>query len=645
MKSYTNNRYRWAWKSEITGYEYRLEMYPSDTAPYGVQTIIDMPFDSITNLNYEGIEHDKYPIGTPKTPQLKIKLNLLRTMNIGLINDALRNSYLYQERIGTSFIDFYWNVSRWLNNNIVMFALNVNCGNIWELWIKFNGDETNPNYRLMFQGIQQPLQDFEYDNTNYDYEVTASDINKITLENTDLFNIYYLWRHLDSFGNLVVESTLSYWDYVTKTPGGKYYLFFNPGFGNHYWFIKLYDIYTFLTYLCSETKKILLRNTGASIGLYFPANNFYKQTYNGSGAKGALLSPAMDTQNPLYILGWVTDRDISQWDGATWLKGEGFCDAILNNYHNAYDFLFDGCSEQWLDKRFFLILDEGYSGYYSQPIFYAENNAILDLSLCFNNKLILEANILGKCETSVSERLFDDIDHQEFSSQSRNNNAFTIPVIFHNKIPISDYIDAAPLVRHWGGTSAQHIEIFWVASPTDQKRYANKLFYFDIPVESGVTLSTENVMIGIHEHVNIDFNKAGLDSDTLLGNDFAVPLQLSQNNGQVFKNFCIQLQKVQGIDATVGQSMIKLFNNPATQFRLKGSTLIRTMTNFDTGVGCVWFNFQNNIINCDLSQLAPPNDTNWLPIALPYNHFLLMNVKINLLTEIVDYEKFSIYGG
>lgn len=198
--TYQNHLYRFEWKNKASGYEYRLDVYPSYATNITTQEIIIMPDDCIKKIEYS-TGYDRYFFGMPKQPNLDVTFDIAKTMNTGHFNNCLIDVFIHNIR---HFHDFtgdwtgFNSTSPAIDNST--FNLDFFAGNVYTLYCKFNGNDTvttPPEYRLIYQGTQVSGLEGNYDVSNYEYKVQTKHILSFAMESVNISMLKEIYRYVD----------------------------------------------------------------------------------------------------------------------------------------------------------------------------------------------------------------------------------------------------------------------------------------------------------------------------------------------------------------------------------------------------------------------------------------------------------------
>ncbi len=295
-KAWTNNRWNIEWKGQQTGYYYKLVIRPSDTTAM-TPVDVDLPDDCLADFEYSW-EYDKYPVGMPAAPSLDLTFRIDKCtaeFAKALINDP--------------FADHTVNLESY-------YSFDITCGNVFELWISYNG---GVSFNKVFIGVQQVGKEnaFSYDDMTVKIEVI--EIGYFTLSNIPTEALDYVLMNNDS---LVHQSKgyLDYWYLANQSymRTGTY----SPRHAFNFWYFPTYLLFYHLDYIASLISNRLYRvdwdwdtvdySFYNLTNAYNLLDCYYRQNYTGDGSIGTKID-----YDEIYSLIYFTDKTVTtDWPGA-----------------------------------------------------------------------------------------------------------------------------------------------------------------------------------------------------------------------------------------------------------------------------------------------------------------------------------------
>ncbi len=508
----SNKIYRYEWKGAKTGWDYRMDVIRAAGTPLLSPEVIYIP-EGAFEIKKRNIKYNKYPYGA-----LSSQMTVFWDLDVIPDNaeysdllDALLSPRVELPRVFCTYKDF-------------------TAGTIYRYYIKFNGNDSSPQYREVFTGIQKHgiEKGYTFETNQLETLVVHSMIYGL---NNVLFDRIYLLLNNDPQLHTARYSAV---EYVVDFPEsvklfiGHYlakpaYMF--PDL-KYMWFFKLQEIWDYIDSALTEIMTYLLRETPVvTIGQPYP--QYYKQTYNRGGALGGQLA-----FNQLYIIGAIADTETI--DGNTRLEDGLFIpwsqDYIGVDGRNAWDFFSDFFS----DSFFKMGLDT--DSMWFAPLFNSDNTLELIREDLNKVNVKFEKDVANTVTASIIESpIGGDIPKYEVNSgEGRNTGGETLPIVFNN-MPVSDYYKST--VFNIFNAAGEYLSYYFNIP------HLWNLWYFD----ASIFQYGQAWPVRVHEHIRTPYAPDGLGGhlyiDELPDCEFKAFLwEPTQAAGSVIEEFFLEMQ-------------------------------------------------------------------------------------------------------
>lgn len=589
--------YSYNWFGKRTGWEYRVVFKKASASPISDVEEIKLPRASFA-LKSTKWEYDKYPIGLHSAKVLEAEINL-----------SLLDHTNYDD-----FIDMLYNPVLENNKTIYVTPKTYLLGTIIEFYIKFNNnaeEEVNV-FRKIMTGIFQ--EEFENESSNgleRIFRLKAEDINRVLSTQTSFID-------LSAISNLDDTEREGYIDYYINSTTNKSILHVAPD-GSSFLFQPFTTLETYINGIAQTLYRDLIRDSSPTYSIDLPIPRLYKQLYDGTGNKGALL-----TKSELYLLTTMF-IDITPYQG---LYNNEDDDSIHKNYQSLWDFL----SDYYLNtfRRAWTTAE----GIKSAPLFgYADTEIIANVDV---NKVEISykqmSSLLKKVTSSMTESRGDQIkDIDNFPAEltaSRNANEFTIPILFNTMPTQDEWMQWDWLVKR--GVPEEFTPKAWLNSigitqntpvfgGNDFRRYG--LYYKEQP-----SFCSTQELFRVHEYASYIL-EPGSYTDAYTPH---VPFDMaSKDFGKIYVNI-VELQK-QSSSQILADNMLKIFSKKE-QHTAKLKTRIEYLTQFMAGGanGYIWDN-PNTKLLIDLSQIDARK-------LMDYDEWYIISSSIDYVEEVAELE-------
>lgn len=418
-----NCKYISAWKGKYTKWDYKLEIILppigySFGLPLSSPTEVALPIGAV-RLNKMTINYKDYTISLPEAPTatIDVDFNILSSS----VYDDFRNAFMEDSPI-MSVVQNPLTKSLAVNN--------VRSGVIFNLYIKFNGnDENSPApYRLVRTYIHQADGKITLNARNKVIRVEPIDINRVIVS-------AFPWTSLEEYSAISREETDYYEDLVwsegatVKTVQNAFIR--DEEYESIFAFGTYEEIEEVLADTGAEIKKMLMRDESQSFDLTTYIPTLYKQLYDGTGDKGEELN-----RSNIYLLTQVYQLDEETHEpilvDGLFYSADKY--SLNGRYPNGgWDYLSELGEFGMRQYRV------GPSGIISG--FNTFSNVTLDLNLTNVKSLEIKSEqyktITSSCyEIRSDEATGGDVDKiEEVNPGGRNEASWTIPIVFNNTPP------------------------------------------------------------------------------------------------------------------------------------------------------------------------------------------------------------------
>jgi hypothetical protein len=389
-----NNIYRLEWRGTHTGWDYRLDIIipPEEYlfgSPLNNPTLISLSIGAVMPQKLT-IKYPDY-FGAPEVPTLDLNVDLLEIppeLAKALTQPAL--SYLST-------------------------AGNIEAGVIFNLYIKYNGNDSNStvDYRLAKSFIHYADGKFKYQPKEHTISIQAIDLNFAILRALSFKQLQESDFSPTSFLNVIeLHSLVNSQDctYYHSSPGATFY------------FVRLMDLVLWMNTNGTIIKKLLTRDTSQNFLTGIDLPTLYKQTSNADGSEGDPL-----TIDEIYLLAYIKLNS----DVVGGLFYEGDEQSLQKTYPNSVADFYNELAEFNLRR-----IHSGALGVDMNPNYFDTIN--LDINQLYDVSFSVNEERIKTVTCSLYEHHDDqdtggDIEKREATIEgSRNEGSWTIPIVFNN---------------------------------------------------------------------------------------------------------------------------------------------------------------------------------------------------------------------
>jgi hypothetical protein len=633
-----------------TGYDYIFQFYKPDADPLdwlddGDSTdVITLNEGCFSKIEYDW-EYEDYSFGMPKSPALKITFN----MNV-IGGQGLNKQLMYP---------FVTLTDTWTPTGYdaaCLIPISLEASTICRLYIKFNGQETSPTWRLVFVGMQKNGIEDGYKSKTNTFEAEFYDIGRCITESVKMSWLKYFY--FKSTNPLKNAKEIYDWIYYISTDHYRAN-WLAPAFLTlyeemaYFWMVKYSDFWDYLELLSSQIATLLLRET-KTITIEEPDATYLKQSYQNEGTPGASL-----THSDIYFPGYVTihssaSRLTTPTDEYAFnytVLGGVFKNDLSEDFASLWDFLSDafkeGFNRYWFNPntmtfqriRFYQTKGHAISRY-------SETNPFSGI------EIIPGASALKRSQVAAVETVDKDIScFETVKDSSRSENTLNIPVIFNN-VPTAIARQRISTVGEANDNTILDRFTFNYGSVDFKLRlgyqgHLRELCYIDDPKDGNGTSMTRKDLI-INPDVDI-FIRCNEYCTYYLGNSiysynvypfaseaFMDFTSIPVNNEPNDINEAVYLQNHSGKQYILSKVMDGMFGN--TTSKLKGKTILKSCTNLsDSDLLCFWFN-PVGYLSLTLSEFAPANETDLFTGLPTPTQFYPKSCKVDLIEGSVEFE-------
>jgi hypothetical protein len=389
-----NNIYRLEWQGTHTGWDYRLDIIipPEDYLfgyPLNNPALVPLPIGAVVPQKLT-IKYPDY-FGAPEVPTLDLNIDLLEIppeLAKALTQPAL--SYLST-------------------------AGSIEAGVIFNLYIKYNGNDSNSNidYRLAKSFIHYADGKFKYQPKEHTINIQAIDLNFAILRALSFKRLQESDFLPTSFPSIIELYSLV---------NSQYYNYYHSFTGATFQFVRLMDLVLWMNTNGTIIKKLLTRDTSQNFltGINLPT--LYKQTSNADGSEGDPL--AIDA---IYLLAYIKLNS----DVVGGLFYEGDEQSLQKTYPNSVADFYNELAEFNLRR-----IHSGALGVDMNPNDFdtlnIDTNQLYDVSFSVNEERIKTVTC-SLYEHHDDQDTGGDVDKREATIEgSRNEGSWTIPIVFNN---------------------------------------------------------------------------------------------------------------------------------------------------------------------------------------------------------------------
>lgn len=582
-----SNIFEYKWTGPQTRWEYRLRVIPAGSAPLDRSTadIIPIP-EGAVNLKSGSKDFDTLPLGLTSTPVLKLSWNLFLLPDDLIYNelDEAINNPLHAISVSAS------------TSTILASGIQLETGTIYELDVKYKGNDDSPQYRSLFKGVQLSGLEDAYNEKDDTVDVEIESAGRLVLESIDFSKVNTI---VSEFYKRVVT------DYSFTAPGETHgeskQIYPNSNTEGYFHFIKLESLTVWIETVANSLAKYILRDTSAGFGIQYPLVTYYKQTHDGTGSQGTSIA-----YDDIYLLAYIS-RELNttqnkttyaliseplQSDGALELNSSGR--SIFALFKNAWDFINDWYQESLTKGSIESYGVVSYSIFGNSP----DDNVELNKDMLEDIVLKYSAVFLNTVKSINEDTLEGDLSEYETSAgYSRDEGNYTLPVIFDNT-PSTHY-DVRDRY-HTGGMYTESTAIV-TEQPISYPSKARNLYYLT-PVAGG---DMSNLYpYRVHEHCLIRLGYDITSDDLLSISDIDYP-------SIEFNERPVAIQNESGKMKIAAESLHKLFTKRIPGFNFK--TNLYEYTSYITGgsIGFLWWQFEKMEFRFNCSELR--NKLSYMP--------------------------------
>lgn len=528
MSDTRNFKYISKWTGKHTKWDYKLEIilppvgYPAGLA-LSSPTEIELPIGSV-RLKGMKINYKDYSIALPEVPTMNfdVDFDLLNESNY----TALVNAFFEESPILTITSD--------LPNKILGVAA-ISSGIIFNLYIKFNGCDTNDPipYRLVRTGIYQSDGKIKLDAKNKVISFDAIDINRVCTSP-------FPWRILEMYTPADAQASKQLNEFIWINNEDQNYFKVLTNVVNSskevvswYEAITFEELETIIKNTSTAIKKTLMRDNSQALDLTMRIPHLYKQLSDGSGNKGDEI-----LRSEVRILSHI----YHPIDGTqTFVDGLFFADdknSLNGRYPNgAWDFINEMSEFSLIQSRV------GPIGITSG--FYNFSNITIDLTKVKVNNIEIKSEqyktVTSSCyEVKSDENTGGDIEKwEETTAGGKNEASWTIPIVFNNTPPAVKF--------------GQPSSIKWVKESEPSKPRKLNFYYWN-----GSSLERVHEWAKFNLNYDETNNKSSDDFNTF------APVSRSANNNLAFRKphaVALGCQTTSGIPMILAKTLKKLLEN------------------------------------------------------------------------------------
>lgn len=579
--------YQYKWKGIQTKWDYWIEFIPADTTPLNNPDVFDLPEGTIVSLSYS-YRYDKFPLGMPESPSLKIKINIDRIPNDAsyvefkkaILSPAMMTNWIFQALGDSVFFEFP-------------------IGTIINLYIKPTGFTY---YLRVFQGLAIDIEKVKYETetnrTNVSFE--AINILKHVLESFNFSGLKLYSDYQHSRGNIYIEDS-GVTEFLTITTNPKQTVeHYNTW---HYFRMRQFSfLFEYIQTFANEIMLISSRGTvpSTSFTSNTPMIKMYKQVYDKSGNRGDQVI------NPYIIF------DLVYQDGTDETSVNGIWQMLRDTYQNSvWDFIRE--LSEWQLSSAFVFNHICMFGYLlGSDDFFLEilpsSIKSIDIELSKNRVKTVTASLY---ESYNGTKFSDITDYNAVKGGTLNQDGITLPMIFNNTPTCVEY-------KHFNNPYGEIKQTFFP--------HIRSLYYYD----------SEYRFIRIHEYCEY-YIKNNLLSSSLPICSF-YPFDYNQAPFSHFEYLIADLQVVNCMHQWASRSLLEVFSKIDQSF-IKISLPLTDISEWQEGTEWMFISKLPWLIPlCNIKFILRDIDNN-LPNIEKWK---VVESNVDFLSESVDFKLLSI---
>jgi hypothetical protein len=391
-----NNIYRLEWQGAHTGWDYRLDIIipPEDYLfgyPLNNPALVPLPIGAVVPQKLT-IKYSDY-FGAPEVPTLDLNIDLLE-IPTELAKALTQPALTYASTAG-----------------------NIEAGVIFNLYIKYNGNDSNStvNYRLAKSFIHYADGKFKYQPKEHTINIQAIDLNFAILRALSFKQL----KESDFAPLVAFHEVIELYSYINSED----FLYYHSFPGATFYVVTLSELILWVNANGTIIKKLLTRDANQFFSTSIDFPTLYRQTSNADGSKGDPL-----TFGEISLLAYIKLNS----DVVGGLFYEGDEQSLQKTYPNSVADFYNELAEFSLRR----IHSSGIWGIDTSPADFSTIN--LDVNQLYDVSFSVNEERIKTVTCSLYEHHDDqdtggDIDKREATIEgSRNEGSWTIPIVFNN---------------------------------------------------------------------------------------------------------------------------------------------------------------------------------------------------------------------